>query len=343
MNKPNLLSGIAPSGRLTLGNYLGALRNWVECQDQYRCFFPLVDLHAITVRQDSATFADRCRDFVALYLACGIDTEKSVVFAQSHVPEHCELSWILQCHTQVGELNRMTQYKDKSRRNKGDINAGLFSYPVLMAADILLYKADLVPVGEDQRQHLELTRDIASRFNRLTRDLFPIPRAHIPKTGARIMSLQDPTRKMSKSDPAEANVIALLDDPADIARKIKRCVTDSGSEIVVREDKPGVSNLLHILAAINGQATASLENEYAGQGYGRLKSDVADAVIALVEPIQSRFRQLRSNEQELDDMLSNGAIAARATAQNTMREVHSALGFIPTSIQFPSREGMGSS
>ncbi len=329
MKKPTLLSGIAPSGSLTLGNYLGAIQNWVERQDQYNCFFPLVDLHSITVRQDPTTFADRCRDFVALYLACGVSPERSVVFCQSHVPEHCELSWILQCHTQVGELNRMTQFKDKSRRNNGDMNAGLFGYPVLMAADILLYKANLVPVGEDQRQHLELTRDVAGRFNGLFGSVFPIPEAYIPDSGARIMSLQDPTRKMSKSDAVAANVITLLDDPTDIARKIKRCVTDSGSEIVVREDKPGVSNLLKILAATTGQATATLESEYAGQGYGRLKSDVADAVIALIEPIQGRFRELRSDDQTLDDMLTAGATQARETARHTLREVHGVLGFIP--------------
>lgn len=331
MNKPNLLSGITPSGKLTLGNYLGAIRNWVDHQDQYNCFFPLVDLHAITVRQDPATFADRCRDFVALYLACGVDPATSIVFSQSHVPEHCELSWILQCYTQVGELNRMTQFKDKSRRNTGDVNVGLFSYPVLMAADIVLYKADLVPVGEDQRQHLELTRDVAGRFNGLYGGFFPIPEAYIPEAGARIMSLQDPTKKMSKSDAVAANTIALLDEPEVIARKVKRCVTDSGSEIVVREDKPGVSNLLNILAATTGEATTSLENEYLGQGYGRLKADVADAVIALVEPIQARFAGLRSDDQELDTILTAGAIRARETAQNTLREVHSLLGFIPKS------------
>ncbi len=331
MKKQTLLSGIAPSGRLTLGNYLGAIRNWVARQDQYECFFPLVDLHAVTVRQDPTTFADRCRDFVALYLACGVNPQTSVVFAQSHVAEHSELAWILQCYTQVGELNRMTQFKDKSRRNKGDMNAGLFSYPVLMAADIVLYKADLVPVGEDQRQHLELTRDVAGRFNGLFGDVFPIPEAYIPDSGARVMSLQDPTKKMSKSDTVAANVIALLDDPADVARKIKRCVTDSGNEIVVREDKPGVSNLLNILAAVTETTTAALENEYVGQGYGRLKSDVADAVIALIEPIQARFRDLRSDELALDEMLAAGALEAGKTARRTVQEVHGALGFIPKS------------
>ncbi len=329
MSKQNLISGIAPSGKLTLGNYLGAIQNWVARQDEYNCFFPLVDLHAITVRQDPSTFASRCRDFVALYLACGVDPEKSVVFCQSHVPEHCELSWVLQCYTQVGELNRMTQFKDKSARNKGDINAGLYSYPALMAADIVLYKTNLVPVGEDQRQHLELTRDIVTRFNGNYGEVFPLPEAYISDTGARIMSLQDPTKKMSKSDEVESNIVALLDEPAVIMRKIKRCVTDSGAEIVIRDDKPGVSNLLNILAAITGKSTAVLEDEYRGCGYGELKSDVSDAVIALVEPIQTRFNELRENEKELDTMLESGAKRARRVARETLDEVRDALGFVP--------------
>ncbi len=324
-----LVSGIAPSGRLTLGNYLGAIRNWVERQDEYRCFFPLVDLHAITVRQDPATFADRCRDFLALYLACGVSPDESVVFVQSHVSEHCELAWILQCYTQVGELNRMTQFKDKSRRNKGDINAGLFSYPSLMAADIVLYKATLVPVGEDQRQHLELTRDVAGRFNGVYGDVFPLPEAYIPEAGARIMSMQNPTKKMSKSDDVDANIITLLDEPAKITKKIKRCVTDSGSEIVVRDDKPGVSNLLNILSATTGQTIAALESEYQGQGYGRLKADVADAVVAFVEPVQEQFKVIRADVGALDARLAEGAAKARETAQATLAEVLDVLGFIP--------------
>lgn len=327
--KPILLSGIAPSGRLTLGNYLGAIRNWVNNQDEYQCFFPLVDLHAITVRQDTETFADRCRDFVALYLACGVNPNTSVVFIQSHVAEHSELSWLLQCHTQVGELNRMTQFKDKSRRNQGDINAGLFGYPVLMAADIALYKTKLVPVGEDQRQHLELTRDIVARFNRLYGPTFPVPDAYIPEVGARVMSLQDPNKKMSKSDEVDANVITLLDSPAAIARKIKRCVTDSGNEIVMREDKPGISNLLSILSASTDVPTALLEDQYRGLGYGRLKADVTDAIITLVEPIQARFNEFRDGTRELDELLAAGAAKARETAQSTLAEVHSALGLIP--------------
>jgi len=327
--KPTLLSGIAPSGDLTLGNYLGAVRNWVSRQDQYECFFPLVDLHAITVRQDPKSFASRCRDFVALYLACGIDPQQSTVFAQSHVSEHCELAWILQCYTQLGELNRMTQFKDKGGQNNGSVNAGLFSYPTLMAADIVLYQATLVPVGEDQRQHLELTRDVANRFNGVYGPVFPLPEAYMPDTGARIMSLQDPSKKMSKSDAIDANIIALLDKPDVVARKIKRCVTDSGSEIVHRKEKPGISNLLQILSATSGSAIAALEDQYRGQGYGQLKADVADAVVALLGPIQTRFSEIRGDEQRLDEMLTAGAISARERAQETLREVHSALGFIP--------------
>ena len=329
--KQRLLSGIAPSGQLTLGNYLGAIRNWVAHQGQYECFFPLVDLHAITVPQDATTFADRCRDFVALYLACGVNPADSIVFVQSHVPEHCELAWILQCHTQMGELNRMTQFKEKSRRKQGGVNAGLFVYPVLMAADILLYKARFVPVGDDQRQHLELSRDVAVRFNGAYGEVFPLPEAYIAETGARIMSLQEPTKKMSKSDPSAANVVGLLDSSDIIARKIKRSVTDSGSEIAARDDKPGIANLLQILSATTDVPIPTLVDEYRGQGYGQLKKDVADAVIAVVEPIRQRFTEIRSEAAELDGILYAGATKARAKASPTIDEVHSAVGFIPRS------------
>ena len=329
MTKRTLLSGVAPSGRLTLGNYLGAILNWVSSQSSYSCYFPLVDLHAITVRQDPDTFSDICRDFVALYLACGIDPNKSVVFVQSHVPQHCELSWILQCYTQVGELNRMTQFKDKGQRHKHNVNSGLFGYPVLMAADILLYKAHMVPVGEDQRQHLELTRDIATRFNGIYGKILELPEAYIPTVGARVMSLQDPTKKMSKSDETDSNVIALLDPIDKIARKIKRCVTDSGNEIVVREDKPGVSNLLNILSAVTGHTVEALEARYEGQGYGALKADVAEAVIELIKPIQTRYQEIRSDLTELNSLLRRGSELARDRAEQTLSEVRSAIGLIP--------------
>lgn len=335
MNHQNvLLSGVAPSGRITLGNYLGAIKSWVELQADFRCYFMLVDLHAITVRQDPATFADRCRDFVALYLACGVDPKRSAVFVQSHVPEHCELAWILQCYTQVGELGRMTQYKDKSRRQSAEVNAGLFSYPILMAADILLYQTDLVPVGDDQRQHLELARTIARRFNGRHGDILQLPEGCGPATGRRIMSLQDPKKKMSKSDPLEANVIALLDPPDAIARKIRRSVTDSGSEIVLHPDKPGISNLLQILSAASDTSIHALEEGYRGQGYGRLKADTADAVIALLEPIQARYADIRDDEQGLARILADGAERARYAARRTLTEVHAAVGLVPRAEPF---------
>ncbi len=329
VSNPTMLSGIAPSGRLTLGNYLGAIRNWINAPQHFECFFPLVDLHAITVRQNPETFADRCLDFIAQYIACGIDPAENAIFVQSHVPEHSELAWILNCYTQTGELNRMTQYKDKSRRHKENMNAGLFGYPVLMAADILLYQATHVPVGEDQKQHLELTRDIAQRFNNLYGSVFTIPEPLIPETGARVMNLQDPTRKMSKSDQVEGNVILLLDDADVISRKFKRAVTDSGNEIVHRADKPGIANLLNIASAALDVSIESLEDRYRDKGYGQLKSDVADAVIALLEPVQQRYMDVRSDKNELERILAIGSEKARSKAAITIGEVRSALGLIP--------------
>ena len=326
--RPTILSGIAPSGQLTLGNYLGAIRNWVTMQDTYDCFYVLVDLHAITVRQDPATFADRCLDFIALYVACGIDPERSAIFIQSHVPQHAELSWTLNCYTQMGELNRMTQFKDKSTRHAENINAGLFTYPVLMAADILLYQANAVPVGEDQKQHLELTRDVAGRFNGLYGEVFTIPEPYIPEVGARVMSLQDPTKKMSKSDSTETNVIYLLDEPKRITRKIKRAVTDSGSEIRFSTDKPGISNLLSISAAITGETIATLEEKYAAQGYGVLKGDVAEQVVDVLTPLQQRYLEIRQDRPELERILQEGANKARERAQQTLSKVYTALGFV---------------
>ena len=326
---PTILSGIAPSGQLTLGNYLGALRNWVAMQDSYDCYYVLVDLHAITVRQDPATFAERCLDFIALYIACGIDPERSAIFIQSHVPQHAELSWVLNCYTQMGELNRMTQFKDKSARHTENINAGLFSYPVLMAADILLYQATAVPVGGDQKQHLELTRDVAQRFNGLYGDTFVIPEPYIPTVGARVMSLQDPTKKMSKSDTTETNVINLLDEPKRITRKIKRAVTDSDNEIRFGDDKPGVSNLLSIASAITDTSIDDLVAKYAGQGYGALKGDVAELVVELLEPVQQEYQRIRADRGELDRILAQGADRARAKAAVTVQQVYDALGFVP--------------
>ena len=276
-DKKRILSGIQPSGALTLGNYIGALRNWVELQnnDEYECYYMLADLHTITVRQVPKDFRKNALDLLALFIAAGIDPDKSPVFFQSHVPAHAQLSWVLTCNTYMGELSRMTQYKDKSQKHAGNINAGLFTYPSLMAADILLYQADLVPVGADQNQHLELTRDLANRFNNAYSETFKVPEGYIPKVGARIMSLQDPTQKMSKSDSNENGYILLLDTPEVIVRKIKRAVTDSGSEVKRGEGKAGVENLMNIYSAVTGSSMEKIEERFDGKGYGVFKAEVA--------------------------------------------------------------------
>ncbi|WP_028079045.1 tryptophan--tRNA ligase [Solimonas soli] len=328
--KPVVLSGIQPSGRLTLGNYLGALKNWVPLSEQYDCYYMLVDLHAITVRQDPAVLRERCYEFLALYIACGLDPAKNTLFVQSHVPAHARLSWVLNCYTQMGELNRMTQFKDKSAKHADNINAGLFDYPVLMAADILLYQARQVPVGDDQKQHLELTRDVALRFNNLYGQVFTVPEPMIPPVGARIMGLQEPTKKMSKSDDAETNALYLLDPPDVITRKLKRAVTDPGNEIRYDiAEKPGVSNLMSILAAASGQSFEAIVAQYNGQGYGKFKQACADAVVACLEPVQQKYREVREDIDGLRQVLRAGAEAASAKADATLRQVHDVLGFIP--------------
>ena len=331
MSKPIVLSGAQPSGQLTLGNYLGALRQWDQMQSDYDCLYCIVDLHAITVRQDPAALREATLDSLALYLACGIDPSRSAVFVQSHVPEHAQLAWVLNCYTQFGELARMTQFKDKSARFADNINAGLFTYPALMAADILLYQANQVPVGHDQKQHLELSRDVAFRFNNLYGDTFTVPEPFIPKVAARVMSLQDPTKKMSKSDDNQGNFIGLLEDPKKITKKIKRAVTDSDEPPRVAfdtENKPGVSNLLGILSAINGKSVEALEAEYEGRMYGHLKGDVADAVVSLIEPVQARFRELREDRPQLDAIMRDGAEKASARAAETLKKVYQAVGFV---------------
>lgn len=333
-SKPVLLSGIQPSGNLTIGNYIGALRNWVRLQHDYDCLFTLVDLHAISVRQDPAELRERCYEFLCLYLACGIDPDANTVFVQSHVPQHSQLAWILNCYTQVGELNRMTQFKDKSQKHADNINAGLYNYPVLMAADILLYGTDLVPVGNDQKQHLEITRDIAHRFNTQNAPedapIFTLPEPYIPEVGARIMSLQDPTAKMSKSDSVESNVIRLLDDPKKVAKKIKRSVTDSESEIRFDPaNKAGVSNLLSILASVTDQSIDQLVADYEGKMYGHLKGDTADAVVAFLEPIQSKYAAYQADRSGLAEILRRGAEQASERAQVMLDKVHESLGFVP--------------
>ncbi len=328
--RPTVLSGIQPSGRLTLGNYLGAIKNWLPLSASYDCHYMLVDLHAITVRQDPATLRERCYEFLALYIACGLDPKDNVLFVQSHVPAHSQLGWILNCYTQFGELGRMTQFKDKSAKHADNINAGLFGYPVLMAADILLYDAAQVPVGDDQKQHLELTRDIANRFNNIYGNVFTVPEPMIPPVGARIMGLQDPTGKMSKSDDAETNALYLLDSPDVIVRKIKRAVTDMDG--VVRFDiaaKPGVSNLLSILAATTGKTVAALEAEFEGKQYGAFKGAVADAVVECLKPVQARYAELREDRAGLQAVLKDGAERASLRANATLKRAHEALGLIP--------------
>ena len=329
-DKKRILSGIQPSGALTLGNYIGALRNWVELQnnDEYECYYMLADLHTITVRQVPKDFRKNALDLLALFIAAGIDPDKSPVFFQSHVPAHAQLSWVLTCNTYMGELSRMTQYKDKSQKHAGNINAGLFTYPSLMAADILLYQADLVPVGADQNQHLELTRDLANRFNNAYSETFKVPEGYIPKVGARIMSLQDPTQKMSKSDSNENGNILLLDTPEVIVRKIKRAVTDSGSEVKRGEGKAGVENLMNIYSAVTGSSMEKIEERFDGKGYGIFKAEVAEAVVEALRPIQERYRELMENKDYLEQVYRKGAEAASRTAAKTLSKVYRKVGFI---------------
>ncbi|RUO32578.1 tryptophan--tRNA ligase [Aliidiomarina soli] len=331
MSKPVVLSGCQPSGQLTIGNYMGALRQWVGMQDSHDCKFMLVDLHAITIRQDPKELHQATLNGLALYIACGLDPARSTIFLQSHVPEHTQLAWILNCYTQMGELNRMTQYKDKTAKNEANMNAGLFTYPVLMAADILLYNANQVPVGNDQKQHLELARDVATRFNNIYGDTFVVPDPFIPEHGARIMSLQDPLKKMSKSDENPNNFIGLLEDPKKIAKKIKRAVTDSDEQARVYfdpEEKPGVSNLLTLLSGATGKSIESLVPDYEGKMYGHLKGDVADAVVAMLEPLQQRYHALRDDRAALNSIMQDGAEKARASAAETVRKVYDTIGFV---------------
>lgn len=331
MNKKRVFSGAQPSGELTLGNYLGAIVNWKKMQATHDCIYCVVDLHSITVRQDPKKFKELVLNSAALYLACGIDHNVSSVFIQSHVPEHSQLAWILNCYTQVGELNRMTQFKDKSQNNANNINAGLFAYPALMAADILLYQTDLVPVGQDQKQHLELARNIALRFNNLYGDVFTVPEPFIPEAGTKLMALQDPLKKMSKSDTNINNVIYLLDDLKTVAKKIKRSVTDSDDPPLIKYDpvaKAGVTNLINILSVIQNKSPATVEAEFSDKMYGHLKTEAAEAVVELLEPIQQRYKELRGDESYLLSVLNQGAESARSKATATLTKVHDCLGLI---------------
>ncbi len=332
MTKQTIFSGIQPSGSLTLGNYLGAVKNWAALQEEYNCYYCVVDLHAITVRQNAAELRKRTLDVMSLIVAAGVDPEQNTVYMQSHVSAHAELAWLLNCYTYMGELSRMTQFKEKSLKVGDNINAGLFTYPVLMAADILLFQANLVPVGVDQKQHLELTRDVAARFNNLYGDVFTIPEPYIPKAGAKIMSLQEPEKKMSKSDENENAYIALLDPPETIVRKIKRAVTDSDGEIRFAEDKPGVSNLLNIYAVITGQTAEQAEREFDGQGYGVLKQRVADAVVSELEPLQQRYAQLRSDKAALEKIINENAQKADVVARKTLAKVQRKIGLAPRKL-----------
>lgn len=331
MAKDIIFSGIQPSGELSIGNYIGSLRNWVPMQDEADCLYCVVDEHAITVRQDPKVLRDNTLNTLAIFLACGIDPKKSIIFLQSHVPAHCELGWVLNCYTQVGELSRMTQYKDKAKRYSNNITAGLFNYPVLMAADILLYQANKVPVGDDQRQHIELSRDIAERFNGIYGPTFTMPTGIIPKAGGRVMSLQEPTKKMSKSDDNPKNVIRILEEPKSILKKIKSAVTDSDDPPVVAydwEQKPGVSNLLELMSAATGREIPELVEHFRGSMYGNFKSEVGDAVVAMLEPIQQRYKEIRSDEGYMKEVFLDGAARAKERAQKTLDDVYKKVGYV---------------
>ncbi|SFJ65560.1 tryptophanyl-tRNA synthetase [Halobacillus dabanensis] len=321
-----IFSGIQPSGTVTLGNYIGALKRFTKLQDDNHCYFCIVDEHAITVPQERLKLKENIRSLAALYLACGIDPDKSTLFIQSEVPAHTQLGWMLQCVSYIGELERMTQFKDKSAGGKEGVSSGLLTYPPLMAADILLYKTDMVPVGEDQKQHLELTRNLAQRFNNKYNDIFTVPEVSIPKEGARIMSLQDPTKKMSKSDENQKAFISLLDDEKKIMKKIKSAVTDSDGVVKFDpENKPGVSNLLTIESACTGESIQQLEQKYEGKGYGDFKQGVGEAVVAVLKPIQERYEALIQSE-ELDYILDEGAEKASYEANKMIRKAKKAMG-----------------
>ena len=326
-DKKRIFSGIQPSGDLTLGSYMGAIKNWVALQDEYDCLFCIVDMHAITVRQNPADLRRRSLSQLAQYIACGLDPQKNIMFIQSHVPQHAELGWVLGCYTQFGELSRMTQFKDKSAKHADNITSGLFTYPVLMAADILLYQADLVPVGEDQKQHVELCRDIAQRFNFVHGDTFTIPEPFIPKMGARIMSLGEPTNKMSKSDPD--GCVFLMDKPEDVMRKFKRAVTDC--DTIVRYDpkeKPGISNLLTIYCTATGKTLEEAQADFEGQGYGIFKPAVGEAVVELLRPIREEAERLMQDKAYLEGIYQEGAQRAQYLANKTLRKVYKKVGFV---------------
>ena len=331
VQKKRILSGIQPSGDLTLGSYLGAIKNWAALADEYDCYYMLADMHTITVRQVPAELRRHTLTQVAAYIASGLDPEKNVLFVQSHVPAHAQLGWVLDCYTMFGELSRMTQFKDKSAKNADNINAGLFTYPALMAADILLYQADLVPVGGDQKQHVEICRDIATRFNGIYGDTFKLPDPYIPQVGARVMSLTSPEKKMSKSDKDPNGCVYMLEKPEDILRKFKRAITDSDTERCVRfdrENKPGVSNLMSIYSAVTGKSFEAIEAEFDGKGYGAFKPVVGEAVVEMLRPIQEETRRLLSDKAYLEGVYRAGAEKASYVAEKTLRKVYKKVGFL---------------
>mgnify|MGYP000450815118 CR=1 FL=1 len=328
MERKVVFSGVQPSGSLTIGNYIGAIRNWISLQEEYDCFYSIVDLHAITVPQEPKNLRRNTLEVLAIYLACGLDPEKSTIFIQSHVSAHAELAWVLNTMSYMGQLNRMTQYKDKSKKLGENVNAGLFTYPVLMAADILLYQTDLVPVGEDQKQHLELARDLAERFNNRYSPTFKIPEPLIKKEGARIMSLQNPEKKMSKSDENENAYILILDKPDDIRKKIKRAVTDSIGEVKYREEQPGIMNLMTIYSAFSGCSIEDIERKYEGQGYSQFKEDLAEVVIEGMAPIQERYNDYMNNKDYLEKVYKQGAERARYVSNKTLSKVYRKVGFV---------------
>ena len=328
VQKKRILSGIQPSGDLTLGSYLGAIRNWAALADEYDCYYMLADMHTITVRQVPADLRRHTLTQLAIYIACGLDPEKNVLFVQSHVPAHAQLGWVLDCYTMFGELSRMTQFKDKSKQHADNVNAGLFTYPCLMAADILLYQSDIVPVGADQKQHLEIARDIAERFNGIYGNVFTVPEAYIPKSGARVMSLQDPTRKMSKSDPNPKGTVYLTDEPGVIMKKFRSAVTDSEMSVHYGEGKDGINNLMTIYAAVTGKTMETIEQEFAGKGYGDFKTAVGEAVIAELEPVQQRFNQFMQDKSYLQACWTKGADLAQRVSQRTLDKAMKKIGFL---------------
>ncbi len=326
--KPIILSGVTPSGILTMGHLAGALLNWVKLQSEYECYFMIADLHAITVKQEPASLRQRTLDTAAMFIASGINPDVSTLFIQSHIPEHTQLTWVLNTFTGMGECSRMTQFKDKSSKHSENVNVGLFDYPVLMASDILLYQADLVPVGEDQKQHLELTRNLAQRFNFNYSDTFKVPEPYIPKVGARIMSLQNPSEKMSKSDTNQGATIFLTDTDEQIKNKIKRAVTDSGTEVKFTDDKPGIKNLMTMYNLATGESFDSIEEKYSGKGYGQFKSDTAEIVANYIKPIREKYNELIANKEQLKQILMQGNDKAKRSAFKTLRKVYKKVGFV---------------